>query len=231
MEALFHQVSAYFEAEESRRETIRTHVRSLESITRNMSAALQLAHKPTANVAEICTKVRADFPSLADGFIALGELVSREEYYKYSDHWKFVLQKTVELACFLTWLERRELVSLEECQSLLKQSTIPNLPSASNSFRLDLEDYLVGVTSLSNELARLCINSVIAGRYTVPLEIASFLTDLHAAFRLLNLRNDYLRKRFDSLKYDIKKVEEVVYDIKIRGLLDGEAGQAQPMQQ
>lgn len=35
---------------------------------------------------------------------------------------------------------------------------------------------------------------------------------------MLNLKNDGLRKRFDALKYDVKKIEEVVYDIKIRGL-------------
>ena len=27
------------------------------------------------------------------------------------------------------------------------------------------------------------------------------------------------RKKFDSLKYDVKKVEEVVYDLSIRGLI------------
>jgi len=28
-----------------------------------------------------------------------------------------------------------------------------------------------------------------------------------------------LRKRFDALKYDVKKIEEVVYDLCIRGLI------------
>ena len=36
--------------------------------------------------------------------------------------------------------------------------------------------------------------------------------------RLLNLKNDGLRKKFDGIKYDLKKVEEVVYDLSIRGL-------------
>ncbi len=35
---------------------------------------------------------------------------------------------------------------------------------------------------------------------------------------MVNLKNDSLRKRFDSIKYDLKKVEEVVYDISIRKL-------------
>ena len=45
------------------------------------------------------------------------------------------------------------------------------------------------------------------------------LNNLDGGFRLLNLKNDMLRKKFDSLKYDLKKVEEVVYDLSIRGLL------------
>ena len=35
---------------------------------------------------------------------------------------------------------------------------------------------------------------------------------------MLNLKNDNLRKKFDGIKYDLKKVEEVVYDLSIRGL-------------
>lgn len=62
------------------------------------------------------------------------------------------------------------------------------------------------------------MNSVILGDYNRPFEISTFLSDLTAGFRLLNLKNDSLRKKFDSLKYDVKKVEEVVYDISIRGL-------------
>ena len=46
---------------------------------------------------------------------------------------------------------------------------------------------------------------------------------MQTGFRLLNLKNDGLRKKFDSLKYDMKKVEEVVYDLSIRGLLKTEA--------
>ena len=66
--------------------------------------------------------------------------------------------------------------------------------------------------------SRWAVNSVILGDFARPFEIATFTSDLIAGFRLLNLKNDFLRKKFDSLKYDVKKVEEVVYDISIRGL-------------
>ena len=66
--------------------------------------------------------------------------------------------------------------------------------------------------------SRLAVNSVILGDYQRPFDISTFISDITAGFRLLNLKNDSLRKKFDSLKYDVKKVEEIVYDISIRGL-------------
>ena len=65
---------------------------------------------------------------------------------------------------------------------------------------------------------RLAVNSVILGDFSRPYAISNFISELGAGFRLLNLKNDALRRRFDGLKYDVKKVEEVVYDISIRGL-------------
>jgi predicted translin family RNA/ssDNA-binding protein len=89
---------------------------------------------------------------------------------------------------------------------------------SSQGFHIDLEDFLMGLLSLASELARLAVNSVTAADYERPFRISSFLAELSDGFRLLNLKNDALRRRFDGLKYDVKKVEEVVYDITIRGL-------------
>lgn len=66
--------------------------------------------------------------------------------------------------------------------------------------------------------SRFAVNSVTAADYARPFRIAMFMAELDAGFRLLNLKNDSLRKKFDGLKYDLKKVEEVVYDLTIRGL-------------
>ena len=46
----------------------------------------------------------------------------------------------------------------------------------------------------------------------------TLVKQVHAAFQVLNLKNDALRKRFDSLKYDVKRAEDVLYDIHLRGL-------------
>lgn len=74
------------------------------------------------------------------------------------------------------------------------------------------------------------------GDYQRPLQISQFVKDLHAGFQILNLKNDSLRKRSDSIKYNVrclipvqgtladptlqvKKIEDVVYDLSLRNLV------------
>lgn len=70
-----------------------------------------------------------------------------------------------------------------------------------------------------NLQARLAINSVTLGDYQRPLQISQFIKDLFAGFQILNLKNDTLRRRSDTIKYNVKKVEDVVYDLSLRNLL------------
>lgn len=63
------------------------------------------------------------------------------------------------------------------------------------------------------------------GNFEEPIKISTFVKDIFAGFSMvratpctrvlvlngcsqLNLKNDPLRRRYDSLKYDIKKIEE-----------------------
>ena len=72
-----------------------------------------------------------------------------------------------------------------------------------NTFHLTTEEYLHALISLTEELARLAVNSVTLGDYDRPLKISKFVKDLHAGFQTLNLKNDSLRKRSDSIKYNV----------------------------
>lgn len=55
--------------------------------------------------------------------------------------------------------------------------------------------------------SRLCLNSVRDGNFQLPKTISSFVQELYSGFRLLNLRNDNLRRRFDGIKYDVQRIE------------------------
>lgn len=62
------------------------------------------------------------------------------------------------------------------------------------------EDYLHALINTINDLPRIAVNSVTLGDFRTPVRLASFVKDVHAGFQLLNLKNDSLRKRFDSIK-------------------------------
>ena len=72
-----------------------------------------------------------------------------------------------------------------------------------DAFHLSIEEYLHALINLIDELARLAVNSVTLGDFERPLQISQFIKDIHAGFQILNLKNDSLRRRSDSIKYSV----------------------------
>ncbi|KAI4349133.1 hypothetical protein L6164_009767 [Bauhinia variegata] len=211
LEKQFEGFRTQLEESGSLRERIRAVVSEIESTTRLTYASLLLVHqsRPTP---ELLEKAKSQIDVLKKHYEQLAEIL-REfpgQYYRYHGDWRSETQTVVSLLTFMHWLETGSLLTHREAAEKLGMD--------SSEFGLDVEDYLIGVCFMSNELPRYVVNQVTAGDYDCPRRVLRFLTDLHAAFRMLNLRNDFLRKKFDGMKYDLRRVEEVYYDVKIRGL-------------
>ncbi|KAI8563328.1 hypothetical protein RHMOL_Rhmol03G0103800 [Rhododendron molle] len=193
------------------RDRIRAVVTEIESASRLMHSSLLLVHQ-SSPVPEVLEKAKAQIGVLKEIFHRLAEILCEcpGQYYRYHGDWRSETQTVVSLLAFLHWLETGNLLVHTEAEEKLGLNN--------SQFGLDIEDYLVGICFMSNELPRYVVNRVTAGDYDCPRKVLKFLTDLHAAFRMLNLRNDFLRKKFDGMKYDLRRVEEVYYDVKIRGL-------------
>ena len=223
------------------KESIRNRVRELESSGRELAAVLQKVHHASgySNLSSIVREVEDLFQTkIQDHFKHLAEAVPSGEYFRYHYMYNITIQRFVYQAALTHYLKTEDLLLIGDAANMLgiehtsygSPASTENQPNEESKtekvssarvdiFHLDLEDYLAGITQLSNELSRLVVNAVTHGDYQRPKRIAVFLNNLDAGFRLLNLKNDILRKKFDSLKYDLKKVEEVVYDLSIRGLL------------
>lgn len=102
---------------------------------------------------------------------------------------------------------------------LTRSQTVPVNLKDRDAFHITIEEYLLAITSLTDELSRLAVNAVTLGDHELAVKISSFVKDIHAGFQLLNLKNDILRKRVDAVKYHVKKVEDVVYDLSLRNLI------------
>ena len=196
----------------------------LDNESKEATAALQIIHISLTDVSKACLAAREVFKKCRELYLQLATIIPSGQYYRFSDHWNWTTQRLVSLIALIVYLEAGFLVTRDTCAEILG---LKNQQSA-DGFHLDLETYLMGILQMVNELSRFAINSVTLGDYSRVLSLQRFVADLNSGFRLLNLKNDGLRKRFDSLKYDVKKIEEIVYDLSIRGLLkpaeSGDAG-------
>lgn len=197
------------------REEIRLIVRELDQTAREVSLVLQQIHQTDGltKIHEVCKKAKESLFKASGQFAKLANKIPNNQYFRFNDHWRFVMQRYSFLVTLIFFLEAEKLALHSDVADLLGVSK-----KEEDGFHLDVEDYLSGLLQLASELSRLAVNSVTAGDYDLPLRISRFVAELSGGFRLLNLKNDSLRKRFDALKYDVKKIEEVVYDLSIRGL-------------
>lgn len=208
---LFNNYSQVFEQQNEVREKIREEVRNLERVLREMQLHLQKIHMRNANLQEVFEAIKSKYGDVKEAFKHISDLVPQDGYYRYNDMWRNTVNQLCFIVCLVHWFETKEMLKLEQINNLFQVNELKN-------FQIDLEDYLFGLCNLASELSRVCVNSVTRNDFQTPIAISEFVSDLYGGFRLLNLKNDNLRKRFDGIKYDLKKIEEVVYDISIRGL-------------
>ncbi|CAH1116793.1 unnamed protein product [Phaedon cochleariae] len=210
---IFSPFQEYVNSEQDIREEIRKIMKDVEKPLREIVTLLQIIHHDNncEQVHSACLNARKMFDDVRQGFDSLDKIVPSGQYYRYNDHWRFATQRLCFLAALIVFLEKGIMINKETTADILGVNGKLNI-------HLDLEDYLMGLLNLASELSRYAVNSVTYGDYDRPLQISKFVAQLNAGFRLLNLKNDSLRKRFDALKYDVKKIEEVVYDLSIRGL-------------
>ncbi|KAJ3143312.1 hypothetical protein HDU90_000070 [Geranomyces variabilis] len=189
----FEEIQTAFDADCERRDAIRQASRDLEKLTRSFAASLNRVHVSGQQSS-------LNFDEIRTGLSKLAELVPVGEFYRYNSLFSFVLQQAVFLVAHAIFLQNERLATLTEIENELGVKI--NLRGDDPAFHIGVEDLLSGL-------------SLVPASFLVTLRDHS---ELYAGFQLLNFKNDNLRKRFDGIKYDIKKIEEVVYDISVRGL-------------
>ena len=216
----FTDFGALLETESDDIEQINKCVRDLHRINRTVSSQLQSIHSTATSpdaltaIAQSSTEtlLAQSLPVLA----ALSTSLTDSPPYKYHNFYNSALQTTTLHLILAHYCMHRTLLTHEQTQTTLHLQ--PHIA-------YDTEDYLYAVSGLGKELVRLAVNGVRGGWVSVVEEVSTFLHDLYGGFRLLNLRNDGLRRRVDGLKYDVLRAEEIQYDLTVRGLLkSGAAG-------
>jgi predicted translin family RNA/ssDNA-binding protein len=85
---------------------------------------------------------------------------------------------------------------------------------------VDIEYYLLGLCDLTGELVRNAINNGLNEKFDNMIQIRNFVDEFYAKMMQLDLRNGELRRKFDSIKWDLRKLDDIVYEAKIKGKCD-----------
>ncbi|KAE8445699.1 hypothetical protein EG329_012997 [Mollisiaceae sp. DMI_Dod_QoI] len=223
---IFEQLQTKIDEDAEVRDQIRAITQTLERQGRNAQSILSRAHStPAANIQPVLEAAEAAIKEEAESINKLATTTSGSPYYKYNGLWTRDVQNVVFSILLCGWLggmtvhgapEPGRLLTIEEVGQILN---VPVNLKDQDAFHITIEEYLQSLITLIEELARLAINSVTLGDYQRPLQISHFVKDLHAGFQILNLKNDSLRRRSDSIKYNVKKIEDIVYDLSLRNLV------------
>ncbi|KAI5826001.1 Translin [Schizophyllum commune Tattone D] len=207
-------INALLDQDVELRERIKEQVTELDKKTRTMTGLLNKIHStPSAELPKLLDSVKPTLNSCSETTNAIAAIIPPNQFWRWKDMWSNSLRNVVFSAALIEYLSTGSLISIHRVEEILEVKE-----EQKDRFCLPPEDYLHGIISMVNELSRLAVNSVTLGNFEQPIRISVFVKDLFAGFSMLNLKNDTLRRRFDSLKYDLKKIEEVVYDVSLRKL-------------
>ncbi|EPS29968.1 hypothetical protein PDE_04918 [Penicillium oxalicum 114-2] len=223
---IFEDLQTKIDEETTVRDELHEIVQTLARKGRSTQAILSRAHStPADQLKPVLDDAAVEILAQKQEVLRLKAVADQHPFYKYNGLWTRELQNlvtSIELCAWLGGLQEHKganpapFLTIEEVGKFLE---IPVNLKEQDAFHLTIEEYLLALISVVEELSRLAVNSVTLGDYERPLQIGNFIKDLFAGFQLLNLKNDILRKRSDGIKYSVKKVEDVVYDLSLRGLV------------
>jgi predicted translin family RNA/ssDNA-binding protein len=81
---------------------------------------------------------------------------------------------------------------------------------------LDADSYLGGLSDLTGEMVRQAINEAASGNYAKAEAIKAGLSDIMAELVEFDMTG-YLRTKYDQAKNNLRKIEQVAYEVKLRG--------------
>ncbi|QQK41231.1 Translin, C-terminal [Penicillium digitatum] len=223
---IFENLQTKIDEETTVRDELHEIVQTLARRGRSTQAILSRAHStPAGQLKPVLDDVTKEILAQKEEVARLKAVADQHPFYKYNGLWTRELQNlvaSIELCAWLGGLQEHKgpsSTSFMTIEDVGKFLDIPFNLKEQDAFHLTIEEYLLAVITMVEELARLAVNSVTLGDYTRPMQIGNFVKEVFAGFQLLNLKNDILRKRSDGIKYSVKKVEDVVYDLSLRNLV------------
>ena len=127
----------------------------------------------------------------------INQMIQKDPCLSNVGAYKEALEEFVEASCYYGFIKDKK------------------LPTA-KQLGVDVHVYIPGLCDLVGELVRKAINSSIKNDYTTALEIKDFVSDVYAELMMFDFRNTPARRKFDSIKYGLEKLENLILGLKLK---------------
>jgi len=124
------------------------------------------------------------------------------------------LANTPRLRCYHPYLNAvQEHVEAAAYYSVVTKGNIPTRAR----LLADTETYLGGLSDLTGELARKGVDDMIHERYAHAAKMKDSVEEIYGLILTLDFDGGEARRKSDAVKWNLAKLEDLVYDAKIRG--------------
>jgi translin len=142
-------------------------------------------------------KAEAKVEEIKKLMVKFDETAKKNEELLYSGTYRSTVQEYVEAVAYFNFIKNRKIPSRKE-------------------LGVHSEPYLLGMCDLTGELVRNAIISATAERYDEAKAIHEVVEKIFNSMMQFDFRNSELRKKFDSIKYDLKKLEDLMLQLKLK---------------
>jgi predicted translin family RNA/ssDNA-binding protein len=129
-------------------------------------------------------------------FLDLEERFKKEEELRYEGAYRAALEEYVEAKFFGGFLEGKKIDFIE-------------------GMEIDADSYLGGLCDFTGELVRKAVLSATDRKFQKVDELVAGVRDVIGELIKMNLTG-YLRTKYDQAKQNLRRAEEVLYDVKMR---------------
>lgn len=135
--------------------------------------------------------------SMKEDIAKLNILVNKSPALYFEGSYKVAVQEYVEAVLYFEFVKNKRLAS-------------------SKDLCVKTDYFLLGLCDLTGELVRKAVHDAIENNYTEVLKIRDFIDQLYGTLLHFDFRGGELRKKFDAIKYDLKKVEDILFSLKLK---------------
>ena len=155
---------------------------------------------------QIIYAVHRDDLSEAEGLISsiekekknAEEIAKHNSALLYEGSYRVAIQEYVEALLYFHFVKEGVMVGAEQ-------------------LNVTADHYVLGLCDLTGELVRKAVFLAGKGKVDEVIIIKDLVDELYGELLKFDFREQGLRRKFDSMKYDLRKLEDLVLDLKLKG--------------